>query len=135
MEPEGDAWLWSRDGAAEAVAERAPDGWWVVRDVRLDREQLGLVPVAGRAAMGVVDRRGRILGVVTPRGFRDAAGCRVLAVGDSSTGVHIVDTAGTVVAVGSRDPGGIDFLVGDVAQGLVFAVALATELVRLAAAA
>lgn len=135
MEPVGGAWLWTRDGAAQAVAERHDDGRWVIRDVWSGRQHLALVPVAGRAAMGLLDVRGAVLGVVTQRGIRDARGRRVLALRESSHGLHVLAADGTVVAVGCRDHEVVELLVTDTPHALVFAGALGTELVRLRAVA
>lgn len=134
LEPAGPAWLWLRDGEVDAVAETSPAGWWTVRDAPSDRAVLGLVPLPARTAVGVVDPRGRIVGVVTARGMRDAAGDRRFAVADNEIGYHVVDADGTVAAAGSRSDGGIDVVVAPEApRNLVVAVTLATELLRQAA--
>ena len=122
----GDGFRWTVDDDEVATAV-CHDGTWDVYDLGGDsRPALTLVPVDvdGSVRVALVDHRSRLVATFTPN-TSDGPGIGVirdsydrimmLVRGDGPTGIHVIDSAGEVLALASRLPErehvGLDVLV------------------------
>ena len=145
----GNGYCWTRDGEEVAAAEWR-DGTWDVRDSASGKVAVTLIGVAteGRTRVAMVDHLSRVVATFTPASpesntalglVRDSYDRILMAVrADGPTGVHVIDSDGQVLALGSRmarnDGVGLDLLLtrGGAyrSETIVFGLSLALELLR-----
>lgn len=123
------------------------DGRWDVTDADTGHVAVSVIPATtnGRPKVALVDHRARLVATFTPNGTdRDGLGLvldsyerLLMAVRtDGPTGTHVIDAAGTVLALTDRHPGSgeVDILLTGAGaprtETLVFGVTLALELLR-----